>query len=266
MRWFLSDVENGMELCYSITAKFFSRHKKMATTRASTWSVTINNPVASDEENIALARQRGWKVEGQLEKGKEGTVHYQLMVKTPQVRFSALKKAFPRAHIEVARNVVALEQYVHKDETREGQLASASELYPSLQKMWDMLAEYIQDYKLHHTWYDCDAESRLQIFDKFVADAIEQGFVLESMAANPQTRSMVKLYGEAIYNRSIRRQTDRQTDKNIVEVDKQNVLSSPQVCSQEESAPSPHGDSPVSGSDSPRTGVHRDAESVGSSV
>lgn len=100
--------------------------------RATNWSVTINNPIKADEENINLARQKGWMVEGQLEKGDNGTPHYQLIVKTPQMRFSALKKAFPRAHIEVAKNVKALETYVKKDETRIGQLPDASEFYPSL--------------------------------------------------------------------------------------------------------------------------------------
>lgn len=236
----------------------------MATARASAWSVTINNPVASDEENIALARQKGWKVEGQLEKGKEGTLHYQLMVKTPQVRFSALKKAFPRAHIEVARNVAALEQYVHKDETREADMSASSELYPSLQKVWDMMASYIQEFGYHHRWYSSGPEDRLIIFDEFVRYTIEEGFVIESIAANPQTRSMVKLYGESIYTRSLRRQTDRQTDNNIVEGEEQNVLSSPEVCSQEESAP-PDGDTTLPSVSSPVTGVHGDTASVGPS-
>lgn len=190
----------------------------MSQARASSWSVTINNPTASDEENIQLARQKGWKVEGQLEKGKEGTPHYQLLVKTPQVRFSALKKAFPRAHIEVCRNVVALEQYVHKEETREGELASTNEMYPSLQKVWDMMADYIDMNRLTQKWYDSDPDGRLVIFDQFIGYIIEEGYVVESIGANPQTRSMVKLYGEKIYIRSLRRQTDRQTDTNISEV------------------------------------------------
>ena len=69
-----------------------------STKRSTCWSVTINNPTADDEECIALARQVNWTVEGQLEKGVEGTLHCQLMVKTPQVRFSALKKMFPSAY------------------------------------------------------------------------------------------------------------------------------------------------------------------------
>lgn len=165
-----------------------------------------------------MARQKGWKVEGQLEKGKEGTPHYQLLVRTPWSRFPALKKVFPRAHIEVCRNVAALEQYVHKEETREGELVSTNEMYPSLQKVWDMMADFIQSGGYEQKWYDSDPDGRLVIFDKFIGYIIEEGYVVESIGANPQTRSMVKLYGEKIYIRSLRRQTDRQTDTDISEV------------------------------------------------
>lgn len=55
----------------------------MTTTRGTNWSVTINNPTPKDDEEIALVRQKGWSVEGQKEKGSEGTEHYQLFVKTP---------------------------------------------------------------------------------------------------------------------------------------------------------------------------------------
>ena len=91
-----------------------------STSRSNIWSLTINNPTADDEECIQLARQKGWKVEGQKEVGKEGTPHYQLMLKTPQVRFSAVKKLFPRAHIEIARNATALAQYVTKKTQGQG--------------------------------------------------------------------------------------------------------------------------------------------------
>jgi len=67
------------------------------------------------------------------------------MVKTPQVRFSAVKKAFPRAHIEVARNPAALATYVSKEETRVGQLPGKSELYPSQAKTFGMFVDWIED-------------------------------------------------------------------------------------------------------------------------
>lgn len=60
----------------------------------------------------------GWRMVGQIEQGHEGTVHYQGMLSTPQVRFSAVKKIYPRAHIEVAKNKKALEKYVQKEDTR----------------------------------------------------------------------------------------------------------------------------------------------------
>jgi hypothetical protein len=187
--------------------------------RATAWSVTINNPIPADEENMSQARQRGWTVEGQLEKGAEGTMHYQLLVKTPQVRFSALKKAFPRAHIEVARNVEALRQYVTKEDTREGDLPTSSEFYPSLQKMWDMFAEWLAEKEIRHKYgyfVDYDSETFLKVFDKFVGVYIQKGYVLETIAVNPQIRSALKHYGINIIFRSIDRQTDRQTDDIIL--------------------------------------------------
>lgn len=185
--------------------------------RASTWSVTINNPVVADEENINKARQKGWIVDGQKEVGENGTPHYQLIVKTGQVRFSAVKSMFPRAHIEVARNVKALQTYVHKQDTRVSQLETQNEKYPSLQKVWDMFADYVQEFKGQHlNW----TEKRwLNEFDRAIRRMIEDGYVVEGIAVNPQIRLSVKLYGEQIITRSIRRQTDRQTTENIVEVD-----------------------------------------------
>lgn len=206
------------------------------TDRATAWSVTINNPTKSDEENIALARQKGWRVEGQLERGEQGTQHYQLLVKTPQVRFSAVKKSFPRAHIEVARNIAALEQYVHKEETREGGLQQESNLYPSLQKVWDMFTEWIQMRRLHTNYIDANEEEKLYMFDTFIGRCIEQGYIVELIAVNPQIRSAIKKYGEKIYFRSLRRQTDRQTDENNTS---QSVITnaSEETVSQEETLP-----------------------------
>lgn len=218
-----------MKFCLSITAKLFAILfvKKMPPqNRATNWSVTINNPVASDEENIALARQRGWKVEGQLEKGDNGTPHYQLMVKTPQVRFSALKKQFPRAHIEQARNVAALAQYVHKEETKVAELQTKQDRYPSMSKLWDMFYLWIDERKLFFQMVSWTPDDMLHHFDSFVEDMIIEGYYVEPMAVNPSVRSAVKKFGYAIICRSQNQinsqnsqtETDRQTTEEIVEV------------------------------------------------
>ena len=201
--------------------------------RSTCWSITINNPIAADEENIARARQQGWKVEGQKELGDNGTPHYQLLVRTPQVRFSAVKKAFPRAHIEAARNPSALEQYVHKDETRVGELDKQSEMYPSLSKFWDLFFQFCHD----------DANTSVQeqrlvvdlikpkeiekLFERFVSEYIQKGYHIETIACNPATISCIRKYGISILKRSeaafykkedMETKTDRQTSEVLVPV------------------------------------------------
>lgn len=86
--------------------------------RSTCWSITINNPSQEDLALIKTPPAPGWKMVGQIEQGEQGTIHYQGMLTTPQVRFSAVKKVYPRAHIEVARNKQALAAYVQKEDTR----------------------------------------------------------------------------------------------------------------------------------------------------
>lgn len=196
--------------------------------RATCWSLTINNPTETDDENMAQARQKGWKVEGQKEVGKNGTPHYQLMLQTPQVRLSAVKKAFPRAHIEIARSKFALETYVNKEETRVSQLPQSNEQYPSMSKVWELYIEWMFDkniiyrveptednprsYRIQPSHTRTMMENPTQIWDDFISHAITNGYYVESIGVNPQIRSSVKNYSLAIIEREVRRQTDRQTD------------------------------------------------------
>lgn len=195
----------------------------MKTERASAWSLTINNPTQTDRYNINTL-PANWTIIGQEEVGKEGTPHLQLMLKTPQVRFSAVKKHFPRAHIEIARNVKALEEYVQKEDTRVSTLVQ-DKRFLTLPQLWDQFAEYIDNKRGAHN--DWNEEEWLVQFDKFCNQAIEDGYHIELMAVNPQIRSCVKKFGISIYyrslhtreiikNGSIDRQTDRQTDENFI--------------------------------------------------
>lgn len=208
--------------------------------RASAWSVTINNPQPSDYEEIAIARQKGWKVEGQVEKGEEGTLHLQLAVRTPQVRFSAVKKQFSRAHIEPARNVTALSKYVAKAATRVAQLPSGSDKYPSLSRFWELVA--IRLNAGHETWtwddkeafhtdesmenkhvvfyrqrtHDKVASDPLKTLDEVTATLIGEGYHVEGIAANPSTRVAFKKWWGHILYRAM--ETLRQTDEQRVQV------------------------------------------------
>jgi len=199
-----------------------------STQRASAWSVTINNPTEDDFENINLARQKGWQIIGQLELGKNGgTRHYQLMAKTPQVRFSAVKKAFPRAHIEVARNVSALEAYVHKEDTRAGELPTEQEQYPSLVRYWELVTRFFDNPNEFHcldqmAWSDENVRflrevsedmfraKPLALLDLATRSLIKRGYMVEGIATNPATRQAWKLFGREILHRSLRAITQQQ--------------------------------------------------------
>lgn len=188
------------------------------------WSLTINNPREDDEENIAMARQRGWVVEGQKEVGENGTPHYQLMVNTRvQQRFTALKKQFPRAHIEAARKPSALKQYVHKQETRVADLQVSERYITSNKRLFDMVFDYLEgcepdkEFRIivgETTPYDPERFEILRAFDDACAHLIMKGYYnVETMAVNPQVRSAIsKFWKSILYRRQVDRQTDRQQE------------------------------------------------------
>jgi len=180
------------------------------TQRSTSWMITINNPTADDDEAIALARQQGWKVEGQLEKGEEGTPHYQLMLRTPQVRFSQVKRLFPRAHIEVTRNVAAAAKYVNKADTRVAALPATQEMYPSLSKFWQLIEaelDAINPYIVPawdgvEDWSESKGEGPLPTPDEALIMAtrrlIVRGYHVETIAANPATISSWRKFHVAL--------------------------------------------------------------------
>lgn len=188
----------------------------MSTERATYWSVTINNPIQDDHENIARARQRGWKVDGQPEIGEQGTPHLQLAVRTPQVRFSQVKKAFPRAHIEVARNPAALSRYVVKTNTRSGTLQVSQSRYPSLSTYWKLIYEEILHIQSHPPDEDSspltrmNKSRRLELLDEATARLIEKGYFVEVYAANSMVRFQFSTFAPSLMKRAY---TDRQTDR-----------------------------------------------------
>lgn len=187
--------------------------------RSRDWSVTINNPTQEDLEEIALARQAGWQILGQLEEGENGTRHYQLLVKSPaQCRFSAVKKRFSRAHIEPARCVAALARYVTKEETRVGDLPAQQDKYPSLSKYWTLVTEYLRGLGKDGLDYVALAEGKvrfyreerdrlyrkapLKMLDEATRDLIVRGYFVEGIGANPNTRSQWNLFSDVIMLRS----------------------------------------------------------------
>jgi len=176
--------------------------------RASCWSITINNPKASEYSCELPAK---WMLQGQLEEGAEGTLHYQGMLTTPQVRFSAVKKIFPRAHIEVARNKSALQKYVSKEETRIATVDTNVSTIPTLFDYQHKIASRWNDDEfdeLLEKWKKLDDAKKtigdiaLDYIDSLVAEDIEAGLNgVEYIAINPMWRSAWKRFWKAMVYR-----------------------------------------------------------------
>lgn len=171
--------------------------------RATCWSITINNP---EEVEYKVELPPGWTLEGQLEKGEEGTLHFQGMLKTPQVRFSAVKKVFPRGHIEVARNRKALEKYVNKVETCVAKVEKNVSRIPTLYEYQGIIAaKWVQS--KYEEW--CQEFSRknpddvaMIYLDSLVAEDIENGRRgAEFIAINPEWRASWKRFWRSIIKR-----------------------------------------------------------------
>lgn len=176
-----------------------------STERATCWSITINN--FTDEEIVCDIP--GWRLRGQPEIGKEGTRHFQGMLTTPQVRFSQVKKQFPRAHIEIARDKVALAKYVQKEDTRAGEYTDQGiptlwEYQTIVANEWNndvFVARRDDDAYAKRFKYDSGAIA-MEYVDEICAKLIEGGAKgLEFVAINPMWRSAWKKFYASIIKR-----------------------------------------------------------------
>jgi len=188
--------------------------------RATCWSVT--QQVKSTEEGKLFMEQQvppGWKLTGQLEEAPTtGQLHLQLMLKTPQVRFSAVKRQFPKAHIETAHDPVALALYVQKNETRV--MGVEQPEAPTIWQFSQMVADRISiddmvynicNWRgLRHDaviyWDDATPEELLRYVDVLVGRFVHEGVRgAEFMGINPMFRSAWKTYGKSLIMRKLDR-------------------------------------------------------------
>jgi len=195
--------------------------------RGSHWSVTINNATETDHQQWAALKAQPWvkRAEGQLEQGESGTVHIQGMVVTEYGKFwQKLCDALPRAHVEVAKNKFALQQYVHKTDTRIGTVETVERPATRIATQEDLQNEIVMQVrtiapsKYPERW--AASEGDLQVFmqhhgfvvrsdadwwiDQAVNALIRRGyFGVEFTMANNQIRSAFKRYLDSIIIRNL---------------------------------------------------------------
>lgn len=206
----------------------------MTTARANCWSITINNPTEKDLNPILPA---GWRMTGQLEKGEEeGTEHYQAMLTTPQVRFAAVKKVLPRAHIEPAKNKAALQKYVSKEETRLALVPDVNSSHTTIYEYQSIVASLWDDTEWdirQNAYFDSLPSKRvlgdvaLDYVDDLIYEDIRNGRVgAEYVAVNPMWRSAWKRFWKAILVRS---RLQPQLAIQEIEEDAENIIIPPQT-------------------------------------
>jgi len=176
--------------------------------RASCWSITINNPTKEDDVSIAALRRMPWFIEfkSQLEQGEEGTPHIQGMLRTSQQRFGTIKKALPRAHIEIARSAAALQAYVTKEDTRLATREGVSRDIPTLFEYQDRVAFELKEENVL-AFVDAldvsEGEAALMAVDAIVSRHVAAGGRgLEFIAINPMWRSSWKKFWRSIIKRN----------------------------------------------------------------
>lgn len=183
----------------------------MSNAKCCNWSITINNPTDEDQKQWAGLKGLHWvkEVAGQLEKGQDGTPHIQGMIKTQSVRFAQVKKALPRAHIEPAKNPLALAQYVKKEETRIGTMPTIKVATQS--DVQNRLLSVLQTEGWKRYSWTGDPKACFDIFlrekayailedwelwtDSAVKELIRDGYYgVEFVMANPQVRTAFRKY------------------------------------------------------------------------
>jgi len=204
--------------------------------RSACWSITINNPT---EEDLDFKRviANGWRMQGQIEKGnKDGTIHYQGMLVTPQKpAFSTVKRVLPRAHIEVARQKELLAKYVHKDETRVATVETKGIEIPTLFEYQDTVAkelsferveEYVKLNHSHHNMISID-DAAMQVIDIIVKKHIEGGMRgIEFIAINPMWLSSWKKFWRSIIKRNACSHGEQvRVESGVLSADKEGAVS-----------------------------------------
>lgn len=197
--------------------------------RASSWAVTafFDTPKtgsrATVESYIERAREMGWGVEGQIEKcPTTGSHHFQLLVRTPQTRISAIKRCFPHCDVSPARNVKALQTYVNKEETRVESMKKVEVTFLTWKMVRDKFFEWLVKELDIEALFTHDTDARLALWDKFIGLSIGEGMEVDTLGVNPQYRSCIIKYWASYVHRQIDRQTaiipqtDRQTDSQEV--------------------------------------------------
>jgi len=172
------------------------------------WSLTYWLTDGRTREGLdALVQQMpsDWHLEGQIEQGvnSQQKLHAQLYLKTPQTRGTRIAKFFPATDILPADNKFALQNYVHKEETRVGEFKTIENRSPQWHVVRDRFYEWFCDTHADKLAFRIDDEEKLKYWDIFIGISLEEGMNVDVLGVNPQYRSCIMKYWHNMVRRTL---------------------------------------------------------------
>lgn len=191
---------------------------EMKTTR---WCITYwltDTRTLDDLDTCIQQMPTDWHLEGQIEQGVDSQqkLHAQLFLKTPQTRGTKIAKIFKNCYIDEARNPFALQNYVHKTDTRVAELKTVENRSPQWHVVVDAFADWLvrEEFHIHASSFGPpDQDERLRLWDQFILQSLMEDMRVDVIGVNPQYRSCIAKYWKAYIHLALRRQVDRQTNR-----------------------------------------------------
>jgi len=201
----------------------------LSSMKATHWSLTHWLTDGRTREGFdALVQQMppDWHIEGQIEQGVDSDqrVHCQMYLKTPQTRGSRIQKFFPHTHIEEGRNRFALQNYVHKEDTRVAEFKTVENRSPQWHIVRDKFYEWYVTAHADKLAFRVDDDEKLKYWDHFIGMSLEEGMSVDIIGVNPQYRSCIMKYWNNMIRRTLVLNPPTSVDKCL---DKTNPAPSP---------------------------------------
>lgn len=173
--------------------------KKPSQMKTTRWSMVYwltEGRTRADFDALVQNMPTDWHIEGQVEQGEtsDGKLHLQLYLVTPQTRGSKIIKFFPSATIDEARNQFALQNYVHKTDTRVAEFKTIENRSPQWSIVSDKFFDWVLREKTDNGFFGVPDEERLKLWDTFIGLSIREGMRIDVIGVNPQYRSCITRY------------------------------------------------------------------------
>lgn len=201
--------------------------KSLSQMKQTAWSVTmwLTDDTGYTEDTIQQFVQsmpNDWALEGQIEQGERSqkNLHFQLLLKTPQTRGTRISKFFPKCHIEEARKFHALQNYVHKADTRVSEFKTVENRSPQWSVVCDTFFDWILRDQTDNGFFGVVEDQRMSLWDTFIGISIEEGMRVDIIGVNPQYRSCILRYW---LNYLARAKTRASVDKIDKQTNRQNL-------------------------------------------